>query len=387
MAKIKSISLIGGAGHIGLPLGVLLANKNFHINLVDKNKSSLEKIKKGIFIYKEENGKKLLKKALKYKKLSFSHSLKTVKNCDAIIVCIGTPINKNLRPTEKEFLYFFKNLNKFINKNQIIIIRSSVYPGICRKIYKFLKSKNISYCPERIVQGKSLVEMPNLTQIISGLSKKAITTSKIIFNPISKKTITTSIEEAELIKLFSNAYRYIHFSIANQFYMIAKKNNLDYQKIKKNMIDGYNRNASIPNSGLTAGPCLLKDTMQLRSYMNDDFKIGVAAMQINEGLPIYMIRELEKKINIKNKIVGILGMAFKPESDDLRDSLSLKLLKYLNKRKIKVYCSDPYIKDKKYISEKQLLKKSDIIFVGVPHNKYKKLNFGKKEVINVWGKL
>tara|TARA_A100001015_G_scaffold317067_1_gene433010 strand:- start:923 stop:2086 length:1164 start_codon:yes stop_codon:yes gene_type:complete len=387
MKKNNNISIIGGAGHIGLPLGVLLATKNLNINLIDKNFDALKKVESGNFIYKEDKGNSFLKKSLNKNKLSFSSDLSSIKKSDIIIVCIGTPINNKLKPTTRNFINFFKKLNSFISSNQVIIIRSSVYPGICEKIKKILKTKNISYCPERIVQGKSLVEMPNLTQIISGYTKKSIKYSNEIFKIISKKTLTTTVKEAELIKLFSNAYRYIHFSIANQFYMIAKKNNLDFFKLKENMKDGYNRNSSLPQPGLTAGPCLLKDTMQLKSYMNNIFELGVSAMNINENLPIFTVRELEKKMSIKNKTFGILGMAFKAESDDLRDSLSIKLLNYLKKRKIKTLCSDPYVRNKDYISEKLLIKKADIIFIGVPHKKYKKIKFPKKEVINVWGKF
>lgn len=382
--KKDRISIIGGAGHIGLPLGVLLATKNLHINLVDKNNEAISQIKKGNFIYKEESSKFYLNKALKRKKLSFSSKLSSIKKTDIVIICIGTPINKKLKPTTKNFINFFKILNKYLVNEQTVIIRSSVYPGICEKIMKILKTKNISYCPERIVQGKSLVEMPNLTQIISGYSKKSIHISNKIFKLISKKTIITSVKEAELIKLFSNAYRYIHFSIANQFYMIAQKNDLNFSKLKKNMIDGYNRNSSLPGSGLTAGPCLLKDTMQLKSYMNNFFELGDSAMNINENLPIFAIKEYEKKKTIKGKTIGILGMAFKPESDDLRDSLSVKLLQYLKKRKVKTLCSDPYVQDSKYVSEKFLIKNADIIFIGVPHKRYKKIKLPKNKMINVW---
>lgn len=382
--KKDTISIIGGAGHIGLPLGVLLATKNQYVNLIDKNINAINQIKIGNFIYKEEKAKSYLEKALKKKKLAFSSELSSIKKSDVVIICIGTPINKNLKPTTKSFINFFKDLNKHLHSDQIIIIRSSVYPGICEKIKKILKTKNISYCPERIVQGKSLVEMPNLTQIISGYSKRSIQISNKIFKLISKKTLITSVKEAELIKLFSNAYRYIHFSIANQFYMIAQKNNLNFSKLKKNMIDGYNRNSTLPGSGLTAGPCLLKDTMQLKTYMNNFFELGDSAMNINENLPIFAIKEFEKKDTIKGKTIGILGMAFKPESDDLRDSLSVKLFQYLKKRKVKTLCSDPYILDSNYVSEKFLIKNADIIFIGVPHKRYKKIKLSKKKIINVW---
>ena len=162
-----------------------------------------------------------------------------VKKCKYIIVCLGTPINKNFKPDLKNFINFFHKLKKYINKNHIIIIRSSIYPGLCNKIFNIIKGscKNLSYCPERIAQGKSLKELPKLSQIISGLNKKSSNEAGRIFKKICRKIIYTKIIEAELMKLFSNAYRYINFSISNQFYIMCKKQGLDFFKVRKLMRD------------------------------------------------------------------------------------------------------------------------------------------------------
>ena len=185
----------------------------------------------------------------------------------------------------------------------MIIIRSSVYPNICKKIYKIIKNKckNLCYCPERIVQGQAIKELPNLPQLISGFNRYSINESGKLFKTICKKIIYTEIIEAELVKLFSNAYRYIHFSISNQFYMICKKENLDFDKIRNIMRDGYSRNTNIPSSGFSAGPCLLKDTMQLSSFYNNRLPLGYSAMKVNQGMPNFIVKELEKKYDLKKK--------------------------------------------------------------------------------------
>jgi len=151
------------------------------------------------------------------------------------------------------------------------------------------------------------------------------------------------------------------------------------------MIDGYQRNSGIAKPGFTAGPCLLKDTMQLSSFLKSRFHLGYSAMSINESIPIYLVKNLEKKYKLKNKTIGVLGMAFKAETDDIRDSLSLKLINYLKKNKIKYLYSDPYYKDEGIANEKNLIKKSDFIIVTVPHQKYKKIKIPKhKKVIDIW---
>ena len=384
----RNISIIGGAGHVGFPLGLIFSSKGFKVSLIDKHRTNIEKINKGQIPFLEENSKKLLKNMIKKKRIFATNKLEEVLKSKYIIICIGTPVTKKLNPSTKNFIDFFYQLKKLLRKDQIVIIRSSIYPGICEKVYQIIKSKceNLSYCPERIVQGKSISELPKLPQLVSGKNKKSILESGKLFKRICKKIIFTKILEAELIKLFSNAYRYINFSISNQFYMICQNQDVNFFKIRNIMRDGYARNANIPMAGFTAGPCLLKDTMQLSSFYNHKFLLGHSAMSINEGIPKFIINELSKKYNLKKKIVGVLGLTFKSETDDIRDSLAFKLLKLLKSKKIKTLQSDEFYKSKNNIDKKYLIKKSDIIILSAPHKAYKKLKIGKnKTLIDVWG--
>ena len=171
MNKERNISIIGGAGHVGFPLGLIFSSKGFHVNLIDKNLTNIRKINKGKIPFLEENSQNLLKKMIRKKRIFATTDLSKVSESKYIIICIGTPISNNLNPKLKGFVNFFYDLNKFLKSEQIVIIRSSIYPGIYNKIYKIInkKCKNLSYCPERIVQGKSLIEMPKLPQLISVL--------------------------------------------------------------------------------------------------------------------------------------------------------------------------------------------------------------------------
>ena len=388
MSTKRNISIIGGAGHIGFPLGLILSSKGFKVSLIDKNKNNIKKINNGEAPFLEENSKKLLTDMIKKKRIYATDQINEISKSKYIIICISTPITNQLNPNLKPFINFFHQLKKKIKKDQIVIIRSSIYPGICEKVYKIIekKCKNLSYCPERIVQGKSIVELPKLPQLVSGKSKKAILESGKLFKTICKKIIYTEVIEAELIKLFSNAYRYINFAISNQFYMICQNQNLNFFKIRNIMREGYMRNANIPESGFTAGPCLLKDTMQLSSFYNHRFKLGHAAMSVNEGIPIFIIKKLQKKFDLRKKTVGVLGLTFKAETDDIRDSLSIKLVKLLELKKIKTLQSDEFYKNKKNISKNDLVKKSDIIILATPHKAYKRLKIKKnKTVVDIWG--
>ena len=388
MLNKRKISVIGGAGHVGFPLGLIFSSKGFLVKLIDKNKKNINKINSGISPFLEEGSEQLLSRMLKKKSLEATNNLAHVKNSKFIIVCIGTPIDHTLSPELKNFLNFFKNLKKYISNDQIIIIRSSIYPGICEKVYSIIKSKNknLSYCPERIVQGKSIVELPNISQLISGKNQISINQSSKLFKNICKRIIKVKIIEAELIKLFSNAYRYVHFAISNQFYMICKNQNLDFFKIREIMKDGYKRNAHIPMSGFTAGPCLLKDTMQLSSFLNKKFSLGHSAMDVNEGMPKFIYDDLKNNFNLKNKTIGLLGLTFKADCDDIRDSLAMKLLKFLQKKNIKTIYSDEFYNLQGSVNKNVLVKKADIIIFSCPHTSYKKIKISKKKpIIDIWG--
>ena len=197
----------------------------------------------------------------------------------------------------------FKKIIPYLNKNQNIIIRSSVFPDTCVRVYSLLKNKkiNLSYCPERIVQGYGIKELQTLPQIISGFSSKAIKNSSLLFNKISPRIIKTTVKEAELIKLFTNSLRYIQFATANQFYMICKNFNVNFKSLRSSMIDGYDRAKWLPSAGFTSGPCLMKDTMQLAPFNKNNFPLGHAAMILNEGLPDFIVDELSKEFDLSKK--------------------------------------------------------------------------------------
>ena len=195
MINRKKVCVVGGVGHVGAPLGLAFGSKGYNVILIDKDKKNIKKINEGVMPFIEKGCSNLLRKMISKKKIFATNKLSEVTNCKFIIICIGTPVNKKLDPNLKNFLNFFKNLKKYLNKNHIIIIRSSIYPGTCDRVFNIIKKHcaNLSYCPERIAQGKSLIEMPYISQIISGKNNKAILESGKIFKKISKKIIITKI--------------------------------------------------------------------------------------------------------------------------------------------------------------------------------------------------
>jgi UDP-N-acetyl-D-mannosaminuronic acid dehydrogenase len=202
---------------------------------------------------------------------------------------------------------------------------------------------------------------------------------------ISREIIRAEPLEAEIAKLFTNSWRYVQFAIANQFYMMAESYGLDFYKIYHMLTHNYPRAASYPQPGLAAGPCLFKDTMQLSAFHSNSFFLGHAAMLINEGLPDFLVRRLKDRVPLRRRVVGILGMAFKAESDDCRDSLSYKLAKKLRAEGAVVLCTDPYVQDPSLCPIEEVLKRAETLVLACPHREYAKLDLQGRDIVDPWG--
>jgi UDP-N-acetyl-D-mannosaminuronic acid dehydrogenase len=279
----------------------------------------------------------------------------------------------------------------YFYENQLLILRSTVYPGLSKRINDWFqdagKKIHLAFCPERILEGKALEELESLPQIISSFSEEGVRRASELFSLLTHDLVVVEPMEAELAKLFTNSWRYLKFAVANQFYMIANDYNLDFYNIYHAMTHNYNRTKDFPRPGFAAGPCLFKDTMQLAAFNNNNYHLGHTAMLINEGLPNYVITQLKRQFNLAEKKVGILGMAFKAESDDIRESLSYKLKKILEIEAKQVLCADPYVKDDTLSDEKTVLEESDIIIIATPHKQYKQLNTSGKKTVDIWNIL
>lgn len=384
------ICIIGGAGHVGLPLGLVFADSGKKVILYDTNQEIIHQISNGEMPFLEYGSEDILGRVLK-KTLFTSTETNKISLAKYLIIAIGTPVDEYLNPKLRTFFQLFENLLPYISNHQTIIIRSTVYPGTCHQLRCFLEKKSrvswdIAYCPERIVQGHAIQELKELPQLVAGISEKALQDASSLFSLVSPNVIEVSMSEAELAKLFANALRYIQFATANQFYMIANNFGVDFTKVRSAMVEGYGRASHLPTAGFAAGPCLLKDTMQLFAFNNNNFPLGQASMIINEGLPNFIIEKIKLQYNLNEITVGILGMAYKADIDDIRDSLSYKLGKILRFNGANVLYSDEYVKDSTFVDKEVLIQNSNVIIIAAPHSQYRKLVIpDNKHLIDLWG--
>jgi UDP-N-acetyl-D-mannosaminuronic acid dehydrogenase len=384
------ITVVGGAGHVGIPLVLALAESGLRVNVNDLNQATLDTLAAGKLPFIETGAEPVLARALANKRLVFSNGPDRISTGGPVFITIGTPIDEFLNPVRRVVQDCVEPLLPRLADGQLVILRSTVFPGTTDWLASWLDSKGrklrIAFCPERVVQGNGLNELQAMPQIVSGTSPEAEREAAALFERIAPEVVALSPLEAEFAKLFANAYRYIEFAATNEFYLIAKAAGVDYHRVLQGMKHNYPRLKSMPRPGFAAGPCLVKDTMQLSAFASNQFGLGHAALLINEGLVLRVIEDMKRRFDLSGMTVGLLGMAFKAESDDVRASLSYKFKKVLMSQAKAVLTTDPFVKtDPDLVPLETVVAKSDLLILCAPHAAYKSADFKGKPVFDVWG--
>lgn len=381
------VCVIGGAGHVGLPLSIAFADAGQKVVIQDINEETLALIGTGKMPFLDRGAEPALQRVMG-KTLSATTDPAVISASRFVIVVIGTPVDGHLNPELRLLNRLSEEIGAHLRDGQIIILRSTLYPGTTERFRATLQKANpnveVCFCPERIAQGKALEELHSLPQIVSGFAPWAVEAVTALFRLLTPDIMPVSPLEAELSKLFTNAYRYITFAIANQFYMIAGDYDVDFHNVYQAMTHNYPRLADFPKPGFASGPCLFKDTMQLSAFTNNKFFLGHGAMLVNEGLPNFLVEQVKRRLSLKGKTAGILGMAFKANSDDKRDSLSYKLRKILEVEAETVLCTDVFIKEPGFLDAEEVVRRSDIVFIGAPHTAYRGLDLKGRPFVDVW---
>jgi UDP-N-acetyl-D-mannosaminuronic acid dehydrogenase len=382
------VCVVGGCGHVGLPLAITFAAEGQNVSVYDVNPQAIETVCSGRMPFLESGAEAVLKRVIG-STLHVANDPALVSAARFVIVVIGTPVDEHLNPTFHAMRRFFRGLMPYLVDGQCIILRSTVYPGTTEKIHRMVeaggKRVSVAFCPERVAEGKAMHELRELPQIVSGYDERAYTMAAELFGTIARSILRLTPLEAELTKIFANVSRYIQFATANQFFMIATDFGLDFARIHDALTRDYPRMAGLPTSGFTAGPCLFKDTMQLAAATGNTFSLGHSAMLINEGLPNFLVKHVKQRYDLPNLTAGILGMAFKADSDDPRESLSYKLKKILEYEAAGCLCTDVYIRDPSFLPLDEVIDRADILVVGAPHREYRSLRLPPgKPVVDVW---
>ncbi|MFL6241394.1 MAG: nucleotide sugar dehydrogenase [Acidimicrobiia bacterium] len=388
MNPALDVIIVGGCGHIGVPLGLAFADRGLTVGLYDINDEAVAQVNRGESPIGEPGTTDVLRRVLSEERLHATADANAVGRAEHVVVVIGTPVDEHLNPDLNAVRAAITDIAAHLVDGQILVLRSTVYPGVTAMVERLIELKNldvdVAFCPERIAEGKAMTELSELPQIVAARSPRALERATKLFRNLTHDVVFLEPEEAELAKLFTNAWRYIRFATANQLYMIANDFGLDYERIRSAVIYNYPRASDLPGAGFAAGPCLFKDTMQLAAFNNNNFHLGQASVMINEGLPLYLVARLEQRFDLSMMTIGILGMSFKADSDDVRSSLSYKLKRILKFKARHVLCHDPYVKgDPELTALDEVLAESNLLLVGAPHSVYADLR-PDVPVVDIW---
>jgi UDP-N-acetyl-D-mannosaminuronic acid dehydrogenase len=335
-----TVAIIGGGGHVGLPLGLVLADTGFNVTLIDEDRERLESIENGEMPFNEPEGQTYLTEALDSGRIRTSSEISTVESCEVLFVVIGTPVDEHFNPGIDNLLDLLKDMRPYLIENHHLIFRSTVYPGttkhICNHIeefgYEVGEDMFVSFAPERISQHNAFEELKNLPQLIGSFDDESYERTAAVFDSfLDGECLRLSPTEAELGKLFTNMWRYLTFAIANEFFLItetvARHHDVNIHRILEKTAHEYPR-FDVPSPGPNVGgPCLTKDGWFLIDNIPYNELVS-ASYQINEGMPSQIIDRMAE-LHPDPDQVAILGMTFKANSDDIRNSVSFKLRKQL----------------------------------------------------------
>ena len=406
--KIKKNSFttgVVGLGYVGLELMTLISKKKLNLYGFEKNICKINKLKKGISPINTIADKKL--KKLKKDQIFNLKNISKITDCDIIIICLPTPLKKNLNPDNSHLEKIIKLIIKFLRKEQMLIIESTVYPYATREIFENKLSKKfkigtnfyIGFSPERVSPGQhELTKYSNITKLISGRTKECLNNVELFYKKIFKFVHKCqSIELAEFTKLYENSYRAVNIGLVNQMKKICDKMNINiFDVIKAAETKPFGFKAFYPGPGV-GGHCIPVDPLFLH-YAGKKFNINLdfilLARKVNLDITNWVISKIKKQLKSKDKVL-LMGIAYKKNVDDTRESPAISILEKLSKS-YNVNYFDPFvenvkIKDKLFRSIKKLnyqeLSKYRAVILTTNHDKfnYKKIFKYSKKVFDTRG--
>jgi UDP-N-acetyl-D-glucosamine dehydrogenase len=391
---LKQKVAVIGLGYVGLPLSLLAAKKGYDVTGIDLDAKKVDFINKR----KDPIGEEFIARNIKSTTLKAASDFSSVSSADIVIVCVPTPVEHDYQPNLRPLKGAVSSIAKNIKKGALVIIESTINPGVCDEIVIPLIEKEsgfklnadffVSHCPERINPGDSKWSVENIPRVAGssdpqGLKKTVSFYESIIEAPIKAMG---SIKEAEAVKIVENSFRDINIAFVNELAMSFTKLGINV----KNVIDGaatkpFAFMAHYPSVGV-GGHCIPVDPYYLIEYAKGygfDHEFLSLARAINNRMPEFTIEQLiealnEAGISIKGAKVAVLGLSYKANVADDRESPSYKLIKMLSTKGAKAVAYDPYLPDKSDTeSLDEAIENADAVIVATNHREFMKLNVAK----------
>ena len=369
--KSKKISVgIIGLGYVGLPICERFVRSKIKVIGVDDDNNKINSLKKGNSYIKSSRLKKF--KYFRDNKNNLSSNYDILKKCDAILICLPTPL-KNKNPDMSYVFNCAKKLKKIIKPSQLLILESTVYPGATMKLIKIVQKRNLSigenffvgYSPERENPGDKNFSYKKTPKVISGYSKNCLNLMDALYKHIIKKRVkSNNLDVAEMSKLLENLYRSVNIGLINELKIICEYLKVDiFKVIELASTKNFGFQKFLPGPGL-GGHCIPIDPYYL-SWISKKKgykpKFIPLAGKINTLMPMWVVKKMIRNIKVKNPKILILGVAYKKNVDDDRESPSFEIMKILKKMKISFEYNDPFFKTIRKGRQNNITKKSVLL--------------------------
>jgi len=375
---------IVGTGRVGLPLGLSFMDAGVKAVGIDIDSSIRDSVNRGVLPFEEPGYEALCAN----KEFKIYADNEVVKDSHVIMITVGTPLFGHMETDLQQVRNVLTGLKDYFREDQLICLRSTVAPGTTEYARRWIERNTeftvgsnimITFCPERIAEGKAYEELTTLPQIVGSEDEKSKNVAEKLFSHFRIEILHTNYISAELVKLYNNIERYVHFSMANQFTLIADIFDADIYEIRKLTNYKYAR-SKIATPGFTGGTCLRKDFGMLNEW-NPYPDLLLSAWKMNEYMPMFLVQHMKKRTPLMDRKVAILGFSFKADTDDIRDSLAPKLYRYIQRElPLDIRVSDHHLPELindadtgeiKNYSHEVALEDADCVFVATNHSNYR----------------
>jgi UDP-N-acetyl-D-mannosaminuronic acid dehydrogenase len=342
-------AIVIGTGRVGLPLALALMEAGVEVTGVDLSPSIRQHVNELLRMPFHEPG---FDEILATGKLRIVEDVGQAPDTDYYVLTVGTPLLHHIETDLSAVTRALIAVCKRLERGQTIVLRSTTAPGTTDYAARLIERETglkvgrdvfVACCPERIVEGKAREELAQLPQIVGANDSESGQRAAKLFATLGPRMLLCSAREAELVKLFNNTSRYLYFAVANALSMIAVNHDVEPYRVLELANEDYPRKiVGLP--GFTAGTCLRKDFGML-SEASTSGDILIEAWRINESMPRFLVEQLKlRRTSLSTLRIGVLGYTFKKDADDVRDSLAVKLLRYLQRETPSaLMVHDPYV--------------------------------------------